>query len=201
MQILSNTQIYLIALAIGLFALVLGFFARKTYKKYTNIQSVKEKKSNLDEATQGSLLVDEEKVTPISQGLIIFNICAVDGSMFRPEQLMTLLKNLGGKLTKGFFIFTDEGGNELFRVANAKKPGTLDLETLTDVIVLATDLNRAFNPVISFDALVDAANTLTSKLEGVLCDSARCPISKQMMIHLRSKAQNLSIDRKLTNSL
>jgi len=198
---LSNTQIYFIALAIGFFALVLGLFIRGIYKKYTNIQSASDKQSSLDDATQGSLLLEEEKVTPISQELIIFNICAVDGSMFNPEQLMTLLKNLGGKLTEGFFIFADEEGNELFRVANAKKPGILDLDTLTEVIVLATDLNKSLNPVISFDALVETSTILTSKLDGALCDSARSPISKQMMIHLRSKAQNLSIDRKLTNSL
>ncbi|MEK9650329.1 MAG: cell division protein ZipA C-terminal FtsZ-binding domain-containing protein [Gammaproteobacteria bacterium] len=201
MQILSNAQIYLIAFAVLFFATVLGLFIRRSIQKYTSIQSKAEKKPNLTNAKQGSLLVEDAKVTPISQELIIFNICAPKGTTFNSDQLITLLKNLGGKLVEGFFVFADTGGNELFRVANAKKPGVLEVDIKTDVIVCATDLNKAFNPVETFDALLDAANTLTSKLDGVLCDSGRSPMSKQMMIHLRSKAQNLSIDRKLSSNL
>lgn len=201
MQGLSNIQIYLIAFAIGFFLLVLGFFLRKTLLKDLEIKSNAGKRINLESATQGSLLAEEGKVTPISQELIIFTISSSEGSPFNPEQLITLLKNLGGKFVEGFFLFSDESGKELFRVANAKKPGILDINTHTNVIVCATDLNRVINPVLSFDALTDIANTLTLKLDGVLCDSSRSPISKQMMIHLRSKAQSLSIDRKLSNSL
>ena len=201
MQGLSNMQIYLIAFAIGFFLIVLVFFLRQTFVKDSEIKSNKGNKINLERATQGSLLAEEDKVTPISQELIIFNICSAEGSTFHPDQLIMLLKNLGGKFVEGFFIFSDDSGNELFRVANAKKPGILDINTHTNVIVCATDLNRTINPVSSFDALTDIANTLTLKLDGVLCDSSRSPISKQMMIHLRSRAQSLSIDRKLSNSL
>ena len=46
--------------------------------------------------------------------------------------------------------------------------------------------------VKAFETMLESASGISEKLHASICDSARAPLSKQMIEHLKSRAQEIS---------
>ena len=92
----------------------------------------------------------------------------------------------------GFFSHRDLNGREVFRVASGINPGLLEADTETHVLLMVLDLHQANDPIRAFETMLEFASSISEKLHASICDSARAPLSKQMIEHFKSRAQEIS---------
>ena len=203
----SNYEIYIVGSAILFFLIIVFFYIRKI----SNSQELKVKIESLQDPLESSNLInednsnasfDDDTQTEQDQELVIFNLISSDKSFFNISQLFGFLSNCGAKLNNGFFSFYDEKNNEKFRIINALKPGTFDNETETFAIVLVSDLAKAEHPLLTVKSMIDIAAIFSENFHSSMCNQDRTPITKQMISHIESKAQEIERIRKLpVNSL
>ena len=188
----SNIQIILVAGAIVFFLVILYLFFRPLFTRKLIQNSLDDSQSMLftEELEQGTLEFDDDSTQ--EQELIILNLVSMDKSNFNMNQVLTLLKNLNGKYVNGFFSYRDLNGREIYRIASGISPGILEADTETHVLLMALDLNQANDPVRAFEAMLESASSISEKLHASICDSMRAPLSKQMIGHLKSRAQEIS---------
>ena len=190
----SNLQIILVAGAALLFLVILYLFFRPFFTRKLIQNSLDDSSSMLfqEDVEQGTLGFDDEGEAVQEQELIILNLVSMDKSNFDMNQVLTLLKNLDAKYVNGFFSYRDLGGREIYRIASGINPGLLDSDTQTHVLLMALDLYQAIDPVKAFETMLESASGISEKLHASICDSARAPLSKQMIEHLKSRAQEIS---------
>lgn len=203
----SNYEIYIVGSAILFFLIIVFFYIRKI----SNSQELKVKIESLQDPLESSNLInednsnasfDDDTQTEQDQELVIFNLISSDKSFFNIPQLFGFLSNCGAKLNNGFFSFYDEKNNEKFRIINALKPGTFDNETETFAIVLVSDLAKVEHPLLAVKSMIDIAAIFSENFHSSMCNQDRTPITKQMISHIESKAQEIERIRKLpVNSL
>ena len=203
----SNYEIYIVGSAILFFLIIVFFYIRKI----SNSQELKVKIESLQDPLESSNLInednsnasfDDDTQTEQDQELVIFNLISSDKSFFNISQLFGFLSNCGAKLNNGFFSFYDEKNNEKFRIINALKPGTFDNETETFAIVLVSDLAKVEHPLLAVKSMIDIAAIFSENFHSSMCSQDRTPITKQMISHIESKAQEIERIRKLpVNSL
>ena len=203
----SNYEIYIVGSAVLLFLIIVFFYIRKI----SNSQELKVKIESLQDPLESSNLINEDNSnasldndtqTEQDQKLVIFNLISSDKSFFNIPQLFGFLSNCGAKLNNGFFSFYDEKNNEKFRIINALKPGTFDNETETFAIVLVSDLAKVEYPLLAVKSMIDIAAIFSENFHSSMCNQDRTPITKQMISHIESKAQEIERIRKLpVNSL
>ena len=203
----SNYEIYIVGSAVLFFLIIVFFYIRKI----SNSQELKVKIESLQDPLESSNLINEDNSnasldndtqTEQDQELVIFNLISSDKSFFNIPQLFGFLSNCGAKLNNGFFSFYDEKNNENFRIINALKPGTFDNETETFAIVLVSDLAKAEHPLLTVKSMIDIAAIFSENFHSSMCNQDRTPITKQMISHIESKAQEIERIRKLpVNSL
>ena len=188
----SNLQIILVAGAALLFLVILYLFFRPLFTRKLIQNSLDDSSSMLfqEGVEQGTLGFEDEAFQ--EQELIILNLVSMDKSNFDMNQVLTLLKNLDAKYVNGFFSYRDLGGREIYRIASGINPGLLDSDTQTHVLLMALDLYQAIDPVKAFETMLESASGISEKLHASICDSARAPLSKQMIEHLKSRAQEIS---------
>ena len=191
---LSNIQILLIVGASVFFLVVLYLFFRPLFTRSLMQNSLDNSQSMLfeGELEQGTLGFEDEVAPPQEQELIILNLVSMDKSNFDMNQIITLLKNLDAKYNNGFFSYRDLHGKEIFRIASGINPGILESDVETHVLLLALDLNQASDPFKAFEIMLDVASNISEKLYASICDASRAPLSKQMIEHLKSKAQEVA---------
>ena len=191
---LSNLQIILVAGAALLFLVILYLFFRPLFTRKLIQNSLDDSSSMLfqEGVEQGTLGFEDEDEAFQEQELIILNLVSMDKSNFDMNQVLTLLKNLDAKYVNGFFSYRDLGGREIYRIASGINPGLLDSNTQTHVLLMALDLYQAIDPVKAFETMLESASGISEKLHASICDSARAPLSKQMIEHLKSRAQEIS---------
>ena len=191
---LSNLQIILVAGAALLFLVILYLFFRPLFTRKLTQNSLDDSSSMLfqEGVEQGTLGFEDEDEAFQEQELIILNLVSMDKSNFDMNQVLTLLKNLDAKYVNGFFSYRDLGGREIYRIASGINPGLLDSDTQTHVLLMALDLYQAIDPVKAFETMLESASGISEKLHASICDSARAPLSKQMIEHLKSGAQEIS---------
>ena len=191
---LSNLQIIIVAGAALLFLVILYLFFRPLFTRKLIQNSLDDSSSMLfqEGVEQGTLGFEDEDEVFQEQELIILNLVSMDKSNFDMNQVLTLLKNLDAKYVNGFFSYRDLGGREIYRIASGIKPGLLDSDTQTHVLLMALDLYQAIDPVKAFETMLESASGISEKLHASICDSARAPLSKQMIEHLKSRAQEIS---------
>ena len=189
---LSNLQIILVAGAALLFLVILYLFFRPFFTRKLIQNSLDDSSSMLfqEGVEQGTLGFEDEAFQ--EQELIILNLVSMDKSNFDMNQVLTLLKNLDAKYVNGFFSYRDLSGREIYRIASGINPGLLDSDTQTHVLLMALDLYQAIDPVKAFETMLESASGISEKLHASICDSARAPLSKQMIEHLKSRAQEIS---------
>jgi len=191
---LTNIQIILVAGAAVLFLVILYLFFRPLFTRKLLQNSIDDSQSMLfeGELEQGTLEFQDHDNLIQEQELIILYLVSMDKSNFDMNQVLTLLKNLDAKYADGFFSYKDLSGKELYRIASGINPGLLETGTETHVLLMALDLYQANDPIKAFEIMLESASSISEKLHASICDSAKAPLSKQMIEHLKSKAQEIS---------
>ena len=191
---LSNLEIFFIVSALMIFLIVLYVFFKPLFTRKLIESTIQDSQSMLfqEDPEQGTLSFDSDESELSTQELIILNLISMDKSIFDINQVLMLLKNLNAKHIDGFFSYRDETGNEIFRVASGINPGLLEIDTETHILLMALDLHQTNDPVQALGQMLEAATNIAEKLHASICDQARAPLSKQMIEHYKSKAQEVS---------
>ena len=193
-----NSEIYLIGFAILFFLVIVFLFIRKIAnngKLKVKIEEVPESfKSNhfTENAKQASFEFEKEHHIEEEQELAILNLISIDRSFFDIEQIFGFLSNYGAILKNKYFSLIDEDGNEIFRIANALNPGTFEKDTKTFAIVIASNLTNTTDPIKSVKQMIDFSVNFSEKFYANLCDEERTPITKQMISHMETRAQDIA---------
>ena len=198
----TNSEIYLIGFAILIFLSIIFLFIRKISnagKLKVKIESVPESfDEEMSNKNQQSFEFDTNKDK--DQELVILNLISVDRSIFDMDQLFGFLSNYGGKITNKYFSFSDESSKEKFRVINALNPGTFDEETQTFAVAIVSDINSVEDPLNTVKIMIEFSVSFAEKFHATLCDQERTPITKQMILHIETKAQDVARIKQLKNS-
>jgi len=197
----SNIDIYLIGLSVLFFLVVAFLFIRK-------ISNAGELKVKIEPVTDDFVIDDSESVqiksqqsfnfdesskqNDVEQELVILNLISVDKSNFDTEQIFGFMSNSKARLVHGFFSYKDDNKKDIFRIANALNPGTFDEDTKTFAVIIAADLNGVERPLETVKEMVNFAFTFSEKFHANICDGERMPITKQMISHMESKAQEIA---------
>ena len=195
----SNFEIYLIGLSVLVF-LIFVFILIKRISSNGELKvkiepviddidndvdmNVKSQKSFDFEAPASDEENDDEE-------LAILNLISIDKTNFDIEQLFAFMANCNAQVKHGFFILKNAEGIELFRVANALNPGTFDDSTSTFAVVIATNLSKVDDPLSTFREMLNFAYSFSEKFYANICDEERLPITKQMISHIETKAQEI----------
>ena len=191
----SNSEVFLIVAALLAFLLILYIFFKQFFTRKLSQTSIQNSESMLfnGNAEQGTLSFDDsDDQEQIDQALIILNLISMDKSNFDIDQVLMLFKNLDARHVDGFLSYRDESGAEIFRVASGINPGVLELGTQTHILFMALDLYQVRDPLKGLEKMLDAATNISEKLHASICDQNRAPLSKQMIEHYKSKAQEIS---------
>lgn len=190
-----NSEIYLIGLAILFFLIIVFLFIRKVSNSgnlKVKIESIPdpfdttEEDNNLQEEASIDLFESQNH-----QELACFYLISVDKSMFDIDQIFGFLSNYGAKIKNKYFAFSDSNGTEKFRIINALNPGTFENDTKTFAIVVVADLSVTTDPLITVKKMIEFCIDFSEKFHASLCDEERTPITKQMISHIESKAQDI----------
>ncbi|MDC0130139.1 cell division protein ZipA C-terminal FtsZ-binding domain-containing protein [Gammaproteobacteria bacterium] len=189
---ISNSEVFLIVAALLAFLLILYIFFKQFFTRKLSQTGIQDSESMLFDgnAEQGTLSFDDQE--SIDQALIILNLISMDKSNFDIDQVLMLFKNLDARHVDGFMSYRDESGAEIFRVASGINPGVLELGTQTHILFMALDLYQVRDPLKGLEKMLDAATNISEKLHASICDQNRAPLSKQMIEHYKSKAQEIS---------
>ena len=191
----SNSEVFFIVSASLVFLLILYIFFKPIFTRKLSQTSIQDSESMLFDgnAEQGTLgFNDSDDQESIDQALIILNLISMDKSNFDIDQVLMLFKNLDARHVDGFLSYRDESGAEIFRVASGINPGVLELGTQTHILFMALDLYQVRDPLKGLEKMLDAATNISEKLHASICDQNRAPLSKQMIQHYKSKAQEIS---------
>ncbi len=197
----SNIDIYLIGLSVLVFLIITFLFIRKISNRgqlkvkiepVTDTFEIKDF-DEIDIKSQKAFdFEDKDHIDYQEQKLVVLNLISVDKSMFEIDQVYGFMNNIGANLSHGFFVIKDSNNKESFRIANALNPGTFEAETSTFAILLAADLNNVLDPIKTVKEMVNFAYEFTEKFYANICDQERTPITKQMISHIESQAQEIA---------
>lgn len=201
-----NSEIYLIGLSVLTFLIIVFLFIKKisnSGKLKVKIEKVSDSTNHqsIDEgAKQATLKFDDGQSEKIEdQELVILNLISVDKSFFDVDQIIGFLSNYGAVLNNKYFSYIDEKGTEIFRVANALNPGTFEVDSKTFAIVIASNLSSVADPVNTVKTMIEFSINFSEKFHASLCDEERTPITKQMISHIKTRAQDLARLKQLKN--
>ena len=201
-----NAEIYLIGLSVLTFLIIVFLFIKKisnSGKLKVKIEKVSDSTNHqsFDEgAKQATLKFDDGQSEKIEdQELVILNLISVDKSFFDVDQIIGFLSNYGAVLNNKYFSYIDEQGTEIFRVANALNPGTFEVDSKTFAIVIASNLSSVADPVNTVQTMIEFSINFSEKFHASLCDEERTPITKQMISHIETRAQDLARLKQLKN--
>ena len=195
----SNFEIYLIGLSVLVFLIFVFILIKRISSNgelKVKIEPVIDDIDNdVDMNAKSQQSFDFEAPVPDEESdneeLAILNLISIDKTNFDIEQLFAFMANCNAQVRHGFFILKNAEGTELFRVANALSPGTFDDSTNTFAVVIATNLSKADDPLSTFREMLNFAYSFSEKFYANICDEERLPITKQMISHIESKAQEI----------
>tara|TARA_B100001175_G_scaffold172009_1_gene145987 strand:+ start:328 stop:939 length:612 start_codon:yes stop_codon:yes gene_type:complete len=192
---MGNSEIYLIGIAVLSFLIIVFLFIRKitnSNKLKVKIETVPD---SLELMEEDNSLPEEESIelyeSPESQELACFYLISIDKSMFDINQIFGFLSNYGAKIKNKYFSLVDENGLEKFRVVNALNPGTFENDTRTFAVVVVSNLSLVSDAVMTVKDMVEFSVNFSEKFHATLCDEERTPITKQMIAHIESRAQDI----------
>ena len=195
----SNFEIYLIGLSVLVF-LIFVFILIKRISSNSELKVkiepvIDDIDNDVDMNAKSQKSFDFEALVPDEENddeeLAILNLISIDKTNFDIEQLFAFMANCNAQVRHGFFILKNAEGSELFRVVNALNPGTFDDSTNTFAVVIATNLSKADDPLSTFREMLNFAYSFSEKFYANICDEERLPITKQMISHIESKAQEI----------
>lgn len=192
---MANSEIYLIGIAVLSFLIIVFLFIRKitnSNKLKVKIETVPD---SLELMEEDNSLPEEVSIEPYespeSQELACFYLISIDKSMFDINQIFGFLSNYGAKIKNKYFSLVDENGIERFRVVNALNPGTFENDTRTFAVVVVSNLSLVSDAVMTVKDMVEFSVNFSEKFHATLCDEERTPITKQMIAHIESRAQDI----------
>ena len=198
----TNSEIYLIGLAILVFLIIVFLYIRKisnSSKLKLKIEDV----SNPHDSSENDLNIDNQKIENDNrdrgQELAVLNLISIDKSMYDIEQIFGYLSNYGAKINNQYFSFNNEEGIERFRVINALTPGTFENDTKTFAIAIVADLMMVDDPLETVKQMVELSINFADKFHASLCDQERTPITRQMISHMESRAQDVARIKQLND--
>ena len=199
----TNSEIYLIGLAILIFLIIVFLYIRKISNSSKLKLRIEDEPNSL-ESSEVDLNINNQQLfkyedSKKEQELAILNLISIDRSMYDIEQIFGFLSNYGAKINNKYFSFNNEDGMERFRVINALNPGTFENDTKTFAIAIVADLMSADDPLDTVKQMVEFSINFADKFHASLCDEERTPITKQMISHMESRAQDVARIKQLSN--
>tara|TARA_B100000073_G_scaffold185290_1_gene153327 strand:- start:556 stop:1194 length:639 start_codon:yes stop_codon:yes gene_type:complete len=204
----TNSEIYLIGTTVLVFLIIVFFYI----KKISNSNNLKMKiedvssqdiplidERNKNRAELGDSLNEEETYSRKDQ-LAILYLISIDKSKFDINQLFGFIKNFGGEMKNKYFCVPADKHLDQFRVINALNPGTFDENTETFAIVVVSNLSLAKDPVNAVKQIIEFSINFSEKFHANICDEERAPITKQMIAHIESRAQEIARINKVKSS-
>ena len=199
----TNSEIYLIGLAILIFLIIVFLYIRKISNSSKLKLRIEDEPNSLESSEVDSNINNQQlfeyEDSKKKQELAILNLISIDRSMYDIEQIFGFLSNYGAKINNKFFSFNNEDGMERFRVINALNPGTFENDTKTFAIAIVADLMSADDPLDTVKQMVEFSINFADKFHASLCDEERTPITKQMISHMESRAQDVARIKQLSN--
>ena len=199
----TNSEIYLIGLAILIFLIIVFLYIRKISNSGKLKLRIEDEPNSLESSEIDSNINNQQlfeyEDSKKEQELAILNLISIDRSMYDIEQIFGFLSNYGAKINNKFFSFNNEDGIERFRVINALNPGTFENDTKTFAIAIVADLMSADDPLDTVKQMVEFSINFADKFHASLCDEERTPITKQMISHMESRAQDVARIKQLSN--
>ena len=191
----TNSEIYLIGLAVLFFLIIIFLFVRKITNSNNLKVKIEKIPDSLDSIEKDNDL-HEEKSKDLyesneNQELVCFYLISSDKSMFDVDQVFGFLGNYGAKIKNKYFSLVDQNGSEKFRVINALNPGTFDNDTRTFAVVVVSNLSSVSDPLVTVKQMIEFSVNFSEKFHATLCDEERTPITKQMIAHIESRAQDI----------
>ena len=200
----TNSEIYLIGLAILIFLIIVFLYIRKISNSSKLKLRIEDEPNSLESSEVDSNINNQQlfeyEDSKKEQELAILNLISIDRSMYDIEQIFGFLSNNGAKINNKFFSFNNEDGMERFRVINALNPGTFENDTKTFAIAIVADLMSADDPLDTVKQMVEFSINFADKFHASLCDEERTPITKQMILHMESRAQDVARIKQLSNN-
>ena len=205
----QNIDIYLIGLSVLIFLIITFLFIRKIsnsgelkvkIEPVTDTFEIKEIDEIEVKSQEAFDFNNHDDIEYQEQQLVVLNLISVDKSIFDIDQIYGFMTNSNAILAHGFFVIKDSNDKESFRIANALNPGTFENETETFAILLAADLNNVSDPLSSVKEMVNFAYQFSEKFHANICDQERMPITKQMISHIESQAQEVMRLKQLSSS-
>jgi FtsZ-interacting cell division protein ZipA len=196
----QNIDIYLIGLSVLIFLIITFLFIRKIsnsgelkvkIEPVTDSFEIKEIDEIEVKSQKAFDFNEHDHIEYQKQKLVVLNLISVDKSLFDIDQIYGFMTNSNAVLSHGFFVIKDSNDKESFRIANALNPGTFQNETKTFAILLASDLNNVPDPITSVKEMINFAYQFSEKFYANICDQERMPITKQMISHIESQAQEV----------
>ena len=191
----TNSEIYLIGLAVLFFLIIIFLFVRKITNSNNLKVKIEKIPDPLDSIEKDNDLLEEKSKdlyeSNENQELVCFYLISSDKSMFDVDQVFGFLGNYGAKIKNKYFSLVDQNGSEKFRVINALNPGTFDNDTRTFAVVVVSDLSSVSDPLVTVKQMIEFSVNFSEKFHASLCDEERTPITKQMISHIESKAQDI----------
>ena len=199
----TNSEIYLTGLAILIFLIIVFLYIRKISNSSKLKLRIEDEPNSLESSEVDSNINNQQlfeyEDSKKEQELAILNLISIDRSMYDIEQIFGFLSNYGAKINNKFFSFNNEDGMERFRVINALNPGTFENDTKTFAIAIVTDLMTVDDPLDIVKQMVEFSINFADKFHASLCDEERTPITKQMISHMESRAQDVARIKQLSN--
>ena len=130
----------------------------------------------------------DEEIT--EHNLLIINISSSDNNLFSSSFLSKRLSNFDPHYEqKGFFTFRDADNSIFFTLLNSKNPGTFADDISSSDVSLVFDPSNVTQAVEAFDLFWSVAQYFSDVLECEVLDENRNILTKQMLEHMRYKAQ------------
>jgi len=162
--------------------------------------------------------VEDSNVTQLSgtpaaevrapEKIITLFVLAPTGVPFRGSFLMEAMSEAGlqyGDMQIFHHIERQAGRDDmLFSVANIVEPGTFEPNGMdsftTPGVVLILQLPGPADAIKAFDAMVTAARSLATNLQGSLCDATRSVLTNQTISHMREEVVDYQLRQRVTKT-
>ena len=149
-----------------------------------------------DEMDLGDLDVDTEPASTEPDRIIVVHVLAKEGEVFKGADILNSLSHLGLQYGEmNVFHCLGTNNKSIFSLVNAVEPGIFDLSEMdnmiTPALLLMMSLPNPLPALEAYDGMLEAARSLTSSLDGRLCDDTRSVLTRQAIDELRAELASL----------
>jgi cell division protein ZipA len=166
-----------------------------------NVMSPDSGSSNKDRAAEEPAQVDEVEM------VIAFTVMARGDALFSGKSIKAILESLDLHFGDMQIYHRQVPGlrtQSIFSVANILDPGTLNPDSFatmnTPGLLIFSRLPGPVNGLTLFDDLLDTAQKMADKLDGVLSDEARQPVNQATVEAMRSRILELNMKLQTENN-